>query len=58
MDFGPNVEFCPYRTNLSQVQYSDFSNIQYFQQPPDSDEEGLDEEDEDELQGKGHATGT
>jgi hypothetical protein len=48
MSFTPAVAYCPYRTNIdiANVQFSDFSNVQYFQ-ASDSEEdpelkEGLD----------------
>ena len=45
MSFPPEEEgHSPHRTfDLTTVQYSDFSNVQYFQQPPDSDDEAINE---------------
>ena len=43
MSYVPEVAYCPYRTNVGSynIQFSDFSNVQYFQQ---SDSEGEDDD--------------
>jgi hypothetical protein len=50
MSYQPDVAYCPYRTNItiSNVQFSDFSHVQYFQ-PSESEDEA---EVEEELEGK------
>lgn len=48
MSFTPDVAYCPYRANIAytNVQYSNFSNVQYFQASESEEDEELEEEHE------------
>lgn len=50
MSYIPAVSYCPYRTNIghANVQFSDFSHIQYFQQS----ESEVEDEVADEVEGE------
>lgn len=53
MSFAPYVTYCPYRTNIDylNVQFSDFSNVQYFQASDSEEEEDFGDELEEEHEG-------
>jgi hypothetical protein len=52
MSSVPEIEYCPYRTNIDwrNVQVADYSQVEYFQ-PSGSEEEEV--EDEDDLEESG-----
>lgn len=45
MSYPYEISYCPHRTNIafSNVQFSDFSNVQYFQQSESEEEVELEE---------------